>query len=105
MKTGCINMIRKIGLTLTMFTFGLASALTDGGSTYENNSLNQIEVIVSETINTAGFQPNLWSVKSQLAIIQPRPWSVEPQLAIIQPRPWSIEPELAVIQPRPWSRA
>lgn len=89
-------MIKKIGLTLAVFTFGAVGVLAAGDfSTYENNGVAAVE--------TVGLQPSPWSVNSQYAGLQPSPWSVKQQYAGLQPSPWSVNGQFAGLQPNPWS--
>lgn len=89
-----INMIKKVGLTLAVFTFGLVGALAADG--YNSNELNS---------STSKVEVDAMSFET--AVIHPNPWSIQPRLAVIHPNPWSIgmETEMAVIHPSPWSKA
>ncbi|WP_142836478.1 hypothetical protein [Planococcus salinarum] len=97
-------MIKKVGLTLAVFTFGLIGVLTvDGNTSYKTNNSISKETVDATATETAVIHPNPWSIKSQVAVIHPNPWSVKSQVAVIHPNPWSVKSQVAVIHPNPWS--
>lgn len=69
-------MIKKVGLTLAVFTFGLVGVLTvDGDTSYETNNSISKESVNAIAAETAVIHPSPWSINSQVAVIHPNPWS------------------------------